>query len=84
MVDGVALVIKRVCSDHTDGMDRSIGTVVLRHEIKGPVARDVPSYLWLTSAMGGLMSDPIKEPPPALTAKAEQALETWLAWSHET
>lgn len=83
IVDGVAFVIKLVSNDEAESIDQVFDAGFLRYEIKGPVAYDGPSYLWLADAMEDFISDPVEEPPTELTAKARQAFETWLAWSHE-
>jgi len=84
VVDGVALVIKLVSNDDADDMDQVFDAGFLRYEIKGPVVHDGPMFLWLADAMEDFISDPVEGPPSELTAKAGQAFETWLAWSHGT
>ncbi len=83
IIDGVAFVIKLVSSRHAEDIENVVDTGFLRYEIKGPVAHGGPSYLWLADAMEDFISDPVEEPPSELTAKARQAFETWLSWSHD-
>ncbi|HVX20456.1 MAG TPA: hypothetical protein VHB02_03840 [Acidimicrobiales bacterium] len=51
------------------------------YQVLGPLVRGERVYVWIGNEWGEVITDPVEDVPPELTAEAGEALWTWLAWA---